>query len=252
MYMSLLSCLSVFLATVITPCLSRITEVEFRDDSRPSVALARPFAFADAGPDAEAVIVMSIADAAVTWRADVPGESQDLECFRLCLVSKDDYQKRMDARGVDSICAVDPDLPPWWQVVPDWAVIFLTFDDATYYDHNMNKVISPLVTGTVHATYDVGVWWTPYFINCCPDLATVSFETEVELSTEVNGNSIYLPLDKVELPTLYRVRFFHPSNAHVVRSLPMLPLFRRSVSSYTITSDPWSYSIIVYNPANVV
>lgn len=255
--MSLLPRLSVLLAAVITPCLSKITNVEFRNDSRPSVPLARPFAFADAGPDAETVVVMSIADAEVTWKPDIPEESQDYHCFRLCMVSDGDYLMRMDARGVDSICKSRPAYPFFspWQDLPDWAVIFLTFDDAVYYIYDVDtkkdlKELSPSVSRTVQGgyNYEFGVWYTPYFINCCPDLATVSFETEVELSTVVRAHKIYLPMGEAELPTLYRVRLFHPSTVHLhpVGSLPMFNPFWTLLSSCTISSDLWSHSIIVW------
>lgn len=212
--MWLLPRLIVLLAAAITPCLSKKIDLDISKTSQPSAALARPFAWVDPAPDdglSARVLGMIVNYAEVAWNPGVPEELKTYECFRLYVVTKPDYLLHMDARAVESICK-DHTSHDVDQQGPDWAGLFLDFDFFYYIDYEGTKEWyngGGLIQGWGNEEQH-GVLHTPYFVNCCTDLAEAGFKIELIVYTDVNGTQTDPSMGEGELSKTYPVRSFDP------------------------------------------
>ena len=188
------------LAAIATPCAARITEAFIYRDTRSTIPLSRPFGFVNQG---EPFLQFNVSDPEVFWTSRDPKKDEDLNCFGFYLANP----------VVDTLDVETPQAKCWPNEKPPGLNVnqlasFTDFPELIHADSRKDESTDPPVftytekdprklTGGLH---------TLYFVNCCTDLASVSFDIVTDMYNTVHGEKSYLSLGEIELPTLYLVR----------------------------------------------
>lgn len=191
--------LCVLLAALVEPCRSRLfrTPISLSNDNRPSIPFSRPFQLF---PGSEFFFVgLNVTDGEIAWAPGTPEDQKSLKCFKLVLEFDLEALWQMDAEVVQGVCA--PDAEPLWSL--DLATVHKTGENTVKIDTGMMNTFEQM---------DPDDWlleemFTPFFVNCCPNISTVSLEADLILFQNLQGHISFNSAGEFALPWFYVVRF---------------------------------------------
>lgn len=202
------------LPALITPCLSNIlyNSISLSTDNRPSIPFSRPFELFP-GSDFH-FVALGVSDGEIAWAPGTPENQKSLDCFKFVLEFNSDALLHMDEDVVDDICAPEAEM--------HWSQLLGSLNSATFHNPDNNSVHIDHFGIMDRGALKVDAMFTPFFVNCCSNMSTVTLEGEIIMYQNVYGNMSLAAIGEFALPWIYRVRFWH-----------LYPLFQTTLTNHS-------------------